>query len=94
MSFIYYTIWPWIKVKAIFYWWVFKYRGKKNIPPELILSQMMKSMSRMNENLQLATRALPDDASQSEKEQLMKLLSQANLLEDEVERVKMEKELH
>ena len=94
MNFIYHTIWPWVKVKAVYYWWVIKYRGKKNIPPELIFSQMARSMARMNENMQLAMRALPDDASREEKEQLMELLSQANVLEDEVGRVKTEKELH
>ena len=78
----------------MYYWWVIKYGGKKNIPPELIFSQMAHSMARMNENLQMAMHALPDDASQEEKEQLMELLSQANLLEDEVEKVKTEKDIH
>lgn len=91
MDYLYYTIWPWIKVKSTYYWWVIKYRGKKNIPPELIFLQMARSMARMNENIQLAMRVLPDDASREEKEQLVELLSQSNLLEDEVGRIKIEK---
>jgi hypothetical protein len=91
MGFIYYTIWPWVKVKGIYYWWIIKYRGKKNIPPELIFSAMARSMSRMTENLQMAIRTMPDDVTDEEKEQMWQLLGEADRLEEEVRRVKTDK---
>lgn len=39
LNFIKFTLWPIAKVKLIYWWWIIKYGGKKNIPPDLIFKQ-------------------------------------------------------
>ncbi len=84
MHFLKYQLWPVIKVRLTFWWWVLKYGGKKNIPPELIFERMAKSMARMNENLQGALRAIPLDADPEEVKELINLIRTAGELEKEV----------
>ena len=50
-----YTILPRLRVRLRFYWWVIKYRGKKNIPPEVIFNSIRRSSQRMIDNLEKAS---------------------------------------
>lgn len=79
-----------VKVWLIYRWWILKYGGKKNIPPQLIWGRMVKSMERMNENLCAAMRVMPPDASEEEKQELFDAIRQADELEKEVRRLKMD----
>ena len=65
-----YDLWPYLKTRGYFWWWVIKYGGKKNIPPEVIFSQMTKSMERLSQNLNCARSAMMDNASKEEIEEM------------------------
>lgn len=63
-----YEKWPKIKVRGRFYWWIVRYRGKKNIPREVVFSSMVKNMERMNDNMEKALHAAADDPDANGKE--------------------------
>ncbi|MEW5805380.1 MAG: hypothetical protein AB1721_01465 [Patescibacteria group bacterium] len=90
IDFIKYSLWPAVKVKLTYWWWVIKYQGKKNIPPELIFGKMSESMNRMQDGLLQALRHSPDDISEEEKQELLKLLRLADSLEKEINQAKTE----
>jgi len=81
ISFIKYSLWPAVKVRGIYWWWILKYGGKKNIPPELIFGAMERSMQRMDENIKNALRAMPEDASEEEQQMMRDLLRESARLE-------------
>ena len=88
MDFLKHQLWPALKVRLTYWWWILKYGSKKNIPRELIFARMARSMERMNENLMQALRHLPANAAEDEKRELMEAIRGATRLEDEVERVR------
>ena len=92
-EFIKYEIWPWVKVRSIYFWWTIKYGGKKNIPQELIFNRMQKSLENSNKNLMNALRVMPDDISADKKEELMNLLRTGAKLDKEVKDVVAKKRL-
>ena len=81
-------MWPFLKVKLIYFWWIVKYGGKKNIPPELIFARMQTSMERMNKNLMEALRHLPSDAGEEEQQKVVTLVQTAADLEDEIKHLR------
>lgn len=88
MFFIQYRLRPWLKVRLKYWWWIIKYRGKKNIPRDVVFGAMAKSLERLNENLMAAYRAVPDDLSDEEKRELFETLQKAKGLEGEIQRLK------
>ena len=91
MDYLKYTLWPLIKVKCIYFWWIIKYGGKKNIPPELIFGRLEKSMKRFAENMEQAFRHMPAAMSASEKGEVIDLMGLAKRLEEELKRLEAEK---
>lgn len=87
MHYIKYTLWPAVKVRGLHLWWMLKYRGKKNIPPELILGQMEKSLRRFSESMEQAFRTIPADLSDNERRELLDLMGVAKELEGEMLRL-------
>lgn len=87
MNFIKYKVWPYVKVKMIYWWWVVKYGGKKNIPPDLVYNQMEKSFKKLNENLFAALRLTPDKIDKGEQKQINELLSKMNELGNELGKI-------
>lgn len=87
MNYLRYRLWQFIKVKCIYVWWILRYGGKKNIPPELIFKQMEKSMARFSENMQHAFRTMPPNMSDGEKGQVVDLMGLGKRLEEEVRRL-------
>ena len=83
-QFLKYSVWPAVKVRFTYWWWMVRYGGKKNIPPELIFGKMNSSMERMRENLMQALRHMPPDISEGEKKELLDLLRTADQLEKEL----------
>ena len=94
MNYLRYTLWPFIKVKCVYFWWIIKYRGKKNIPPELIFKQMERSMARFAENMEQAFRHMPEDMNESEKREVLDLMGLTKKLEEEVKRLEKEGPKH
>ena len=84
-DFIAYTIWPALKTRAMFWWWIVKYGGKKNIPRELLFEKISGGVEKMRENLMQAFRHMPEETTEEEKQELMKLLGIARNLEKELE---------
>ena len=83
MNFLKYRLWPWFKVRLTYWWWIIKYRGKKNIPRAVVFGQMTKSMAQMSENLEHALRAMPPDNTPKETRELIDLIRTAKELEQE-----------
>ncbi|MEK7208550.1 MAG: hypothetical protein AAB699_03340 [Patescibacteria group bacterium] len=81
LDYLKFTLWPTVKVKSRYYWWVIRYCGKRNIPPELIFGQIAKSMERMKENLMQALRHLPPDMGAEEKKTLLDAIGKADELD-------------
>lgn len=86
MGYIRYNLWPTIRVRLRYLWWVIKYGGKKNIPKELVVEQVMKNMRNLNENLMGALRHIPENVSDKEKRELFDLIREAGELEREFEK--------
>lgn len=82
MSFIMYRIWPAIKTRIIYWWWIIKYRGKKNIPPELIFGKLEKNMKSLSDNILKAVQASPDDMPEEERQIVHDLLVKLKELEE------------
>jgi len=91
MNYLKYTFWPAVKVRFTYWWWIVRYGGKKNIPPELIFGKISGSMERMRENLMQAFRHMPDDISEEEKKELLKAIAAADL-EKNFKQVKQKKQ--
>ena len=92
VNFLRYQFWPAAKVRITYWWWIIKYGGKKNIPPELIFSRMAGSMARMNESLMNALRVIPPDTSEEEKRELLELIEKASSFENEVKEITSRRE--
>lgn len=84
MDYLKYNVWPFIKVKCIYFWWVIRYGGKKNIPPELIFGQLQKSMKRFSESMEQAFRHMPGNLSDSEKGEMIDMMGIAKQLEEKI----------
>ena len=80
--------WNYLKIRGMVLWWTIKYRGKKNIPPELIFEQMTESMAGLKDNLMQAFRLLDEDTTEEERKQFMSLISNVNNLEHGLNDVK------
>lgn len=71
-----------------YWWWIVRYRGKKNIPREIVFGALSKSMVRMNENLMAAFREMPEDMSAEDKKLLFESLQKGKAIEGEIQRLK------
>lgn len=88
MSFFRYETWPWIKVKIIYWWWIIRYGGKKNIPLELIFGQITKSIEDFKENLEKAFSFSKDDMSKEELLNFYKITEKINDFKKEIDEAK------
>ncbi|MFH1162363.1 MAG: hypothetical protein V1696_03795 [Candidatus Jorgensenbacteria bacterium] len=88
MDFIRYSFWPMVKVRLLYWWWIVKYGGEKNIPKELLFKKMAESMSRLAENLEAARRAMSPDADQEETKTLIDIMRKVGSLKENVEEAK------
>ncbi|OGZ65340.1 MAG: hypothetical protein A3C50_01410 [Candidatus Staskawiczbacteria bacterium RIFCSPHIGHO2_02_FULL_43_16] len=70
LHFIKFEIWPWVKVKTIYYWWIIKYGGKKNIPRELIFQKLQENMESMTKNIVDAVRVSPENQMDEEEKKI------------------------
>ncbi|MBI2476488.1 MAG: hypothetical protein HYV67_04600 [Candidatus Taylorbacteria bacterium] len=90
MDFIKYSLWPAVKVRSRYWWWVIKYGGKKNIPREVIFGAMEKSMKCLTENLNQAVRLLPTDADAEEKGLAFGAVAKVKEFEEEMSKFKQD----
>ncbi len=88
MDYFKYTLWPSIKVRLTYWWWVIKYRGKKNIPREVFFGALTKSVSQMQENMMQALRAIPPNLEEDEKKQFLEAIYNVHELKDEISDLK------
>lgn len=83
-----YTIWPSLKVRLQYGWWIIKYRGKKNIPKEVVFGALSKSLERMNDSLMAAYREMPDDMPDEDKKNLFEAVQRSKALESDINELK------
>jgi hypothetical protein len=76
-----YELWPYLKVRSLFFWWAFRYGGVKNIPPEILRERMEKNIEKTRESLQNALRAMPEDATDEERDMLLDAIHENNEVE-------------
>lgn len=80
MDMIRHTVWPFIKTRPMYWWWILKYGGKKNIPPELVFGKTDETMDSLMENIMNAARAEPPDMTGEERKQFRDLIMKINEL--------------
>jgi len=73
-----YEILPYLKVRLLFWWWVVRYGGVRSIPREVLAERMERNIERMRENLMNALRALPDDATEEERQMVLNAIGKSN----------------
>lgn len=84
INFLRFQMWPAVKTRVIYWWWIIKYRGKKNIPPQVIFGAMEKTMNGLKDNLMQAFRALPSDVDEEEKKEFFEIFGKVKELEKEI----------
>ena len=87
-SFFLYDMFSMIKVKLTYYWWIIGYGGKQNIPKEVILSAMEKTLEDMSFNIEQAFRMVPSDASEEEKKMAFQATVNARKLREEILKIR------
>lgn len=85
-----YKITGYLKPRLKVLWWSVKHGGKDNIPEELFIENIEKTMESLNESLKEALRAMPEDLSEEERQELFALISKSEDLEREFQRAKLE----
>ncbi len=70
-----------LKVRGLFFWWALRYGGAKNIPRELLEERMEQNIKQMKASLMDALRALPDDATDEERQMLLDTIKKSNEIE-------------
>jgi hypothetical protein len=83
---LYYELWPKLKAKLRLFYWTVKYRGKKNIPKEVVFRSLADSLAHMNDNLNKAFLVGRDDLNKKEYKKMVTLLNKAEQFEDNVKR--------
>lgn len=85
-----YELWPPVKVRGRFYWWVIRYGGKKRIPREVVFGAMAKSLQRMNDNLEKAYQIGAHDPNTSAEEvhKVLAVRKKAHELTTNIEKLK------
>lgn len=73
-----------LKVRLTYWWWIVKYRGKKNIPRELVTGKVATNFAAMEENLMLALREVPDDMPAEQRKELLELIGKVQELQKEL----------
>jgi hypothetical protein len=81
-----YEIWPYLKVRLLFFWWIIRYGGARNIPREMLRKKTEDNILRMKESLMNAIRAIPDNATEEERQMLFDAVRECG----EVERLYQE----
>lgn len=82
-----YEFWPFLKTRLIFWWWIVKYGGKKNIPPEVIFARMAKSMETLDQNLRCARAAMMDDATKEEMGEMYDVIGKVEDFEKKLDKI-------
>ena len=83
MNLLRYVLWPNVRMRLTYWWWVLKYGGKKNIPRELIGGEIDGSIMSMRENMMQALRHLSEDMSDADKKELLDAIRKADALQKE-----------
>ncbi|MDP3696874.1 MAG: hypothetical protein Q8R55_02470 [Candidatus Taylorbacteria bacterium] len=91
MNFIKYTIWPTVKVKAIYWWWIIKYGGKKNIPPDMIFGKIGANLQGIKNNLMDAIRVSPGKMDKKEMDYFMQIMEKLGELDQGIRDAKNQK---
>jgi|GEM_PF-3275531 len=84
MRFLIYKIWTALRVRLTYWWWILKYRGKKNIPLEVVLGRMDETMKLLSENILKAVQASSANMSEDESKMVRDLLAKLRELEEGV----------
>ncbi|MCR4328376.1 MAG: hypothetical protein NUV53_02550 [Patescibacteria group bacterium] len=85
MRFLRYSIWPIIKVRFRYWWWIIKYRGKKNIPPDVVFSALQESAQKMADNLKRAFSAMPSNTGSEEVRKIIEAMRGGSKIQEKVE---------
>lgn len=78
------TFWPFLKAKIIYWFWIIKYRGKKNIPPEVVFGKLNETMESLLGNIQEAIKVSPENMSEKERMMARELMMKVASLKEEV----------
>ena len=88
LDYIKFDFWPLLKTRLYFWWWIIKYRSRKNIPTEIIFAQMAKNMERLDQNLRCARSVMMDNANKEEMNEMYEVMRRVEELEGNMEKLK------
>ncbi len=88
MNLLKFTIWPWVKVKLIYWWWIIKYRGKKNIPPEVIFKKLEETAASLTNDIRDAVRVSSDEMNEEERLKMREALMKISEFEGEIKNLR------
>jgi hypothetical protein len=88
LDFIRYQIWPPIKVRLTYWWWIIRYGGKKNIPKEVVFRQLEKSVESMADNLEKAINVRNGEMDHQEAAQAIKIAQKVKEFKEEIKNLK------
>ena len=78
------NLWPMVKTRIMYWFWIIKYGGKKKIPPEVIFGKLNETMESLLNNIQEAIKASPTDMSEEERLMVRELMMKTVSLKKEV----------
>ncbi|OGN00014.1 MAG: hypothetical protein A3B91_03385 [Candidatus Yanofskybacteria bacterium RIFCSPHIGHO2_02_FULL_41_29] len=88
MNLIKYNLWPLIKVKTMYWWWIVKYGGKKKIPHDLVFKKIEETMQSFKDDLMQAVRYSPEDMTEEERKEFIKILEKTGELSRGIKSIK------
>ncbi len=88
IEYIKYEFWPRVRPRLVYWWWIIKYRGKKNIPREVVFGALAETVKRMNEDMMQALGAMPDDVSEDDRREFVEAMQKTAEFEREVKELK------
>ena len=78
------NLWPMVKTRIMYWFWIIKYGGKKKIPPEVIFGKLNETMESLLNNIQEAIKASPTDMSEEARLMVRELMMKTVSLKKEV----------
>ena len=78
------NLWPIVKTRIIYWFWIIQYGGKKNIPPEVVFGKLNETMESLLSNIQEAIKVSSTDMSEEERLVVRELMMKTANLKKEV----------
>jgi len=72
----------------MYWWWIVKYGGKKKIPHDLVFKKIEETMQSFKDDLMQAVRYSPEDMTEEERKEFIKILEKTGELSRGIKSIK------